>query len=124
MEARLRRSVAEPIREGLTWEERWRGPDGGLIFCWERGRQKRSEDPDLAAHADRGDLVPLAWKGGVTEKLKHQKKPKLGTLYYLATWQGLRREDLDIVTTDRRVLNCTKTGQEVVFSAALPEEDE
>ena len=41
MTTRLRRSIDEPIREGLTWNELWKGPDEGLIWCWERGRQYR-----------------------------------------------------------------------------------
>ncbi len=122
MATRLRRSVLQPIREGLSWSETWDGPDKGLIWCWERGRQKRVEEPELAARADQGELVILAWKGGVEEKLKIEKKP--GTLNYLATWQGLRSEDLDIPLEDERLLVCSKTGQAVAFSAKLPIEEE
>lgn len=57
MGARLYRSIDVPIREGLNWTETWRGPDHGLIWCWERGRQKRSEKPELATGADAGELV-------------------------------------------------------------------
>jgi hypothetical protein len=38
-----------PIRQNLTWEERWRAEDRGLIGNWEKGREKRLADPDLAA---------------------------------------------------------------------------
>jgi hypothetical protein len=122
MATHLRRSIDCPIREGLSWDELWRGPDRGLICCWERGRQKRVEEPELAARADKGELVTLAWKGGVEEKLKIEKKP--GTLKYLATWQGLRAEDLNLAFEDERVIVCTKTGQTVVFGAKLLEDKE
>ncbi len=117
MATRLRRSIDEPIREGLSWSERWEGPDQGLIWCWERGRQERVERPDDAARADKGELVGLDWKGGVEKKFEVDKKP--GTLKYLATWQGLRGEDLDIDLEGERVIVCTRTGQAVVFSAKL-----
>lgn len=120
MISRLRRSVHQPIREVLSWSERWEGPDKGLIGCWECGRQKRVTEPELAARAEKGELVILAWKGGVEEKLKLEKKP--GTLQYLATWQGLRGEDLDIVIEGERVIVCAKTGQAVSFTAKLPQD--
>ena len=98
----LHRGITHPIREHLGWPERWEGPDGGLIYCWERGREMRAENPELAESAARGELMPLAWKGGVEERpdapapakkaSKSRPKPKEGTLYYLATWQGLRGE--------------------------------
>ncbi len=113
---RLRRSVKAAIREGLSWDETWRGPDEGLIFCWERGRQERLERPEDALRADRGELVGLDWKGGVRKKLKVEKAR--GTLKYLATWQGLRGEDLDIDLEGERVIVCSRFKQAVVFSAA------
>ena len=122
MAARLRRSANQPIRQDLSWSETWEGPDKGLIWCWERGRQKRVEEPELAERADKGELVMLAWEGGVQKKLKVEMKA--GTLKYLATWQGLRGEDLDIALEDKRVLVCTKTEQAVVFSAKLSEDEE
>lgn len=122
MSNRLHRSVHEPIRDGLSWSERWEGADKGLIGCWERGRQKRVEEPELASRAERGELLTLAWRGGVEEKLKIERKS--GTLQYLATWQGLRGEDLDLALEGEQVLECTKTGQLVVFSAALPSDKE
>lgn len=122
MSIRLRRSIALPIREGMTLEELWHGPDNGLIWCWERGRQKSIENPELAAAAVRGELVVLAWKGGVDEKTKIEKKP--GTLKYLATWQGLRGEDLDIAVDKEHAVVCSKTGQAVLFSSRLPVEEE
>lgn len=124
MTTRLRRSIDEPIREGQSWSERWLGPDKGLIWCWERGRQRRIEDPNLATRAEDGELPVGNWKGGVERKLKDEKKLKLGTLQYLAGWQGMRGEDLDIELQGERTIVCAKTGQGVVFSAKLPEDEE
>jgi len=122
MDTRLHRSVDEPIREGLSRSEIWEGADKGLIWCWELGRQKRLKDPDLAARADKGELVMLAWKGGVQNKGKIERKS--GTLSYLATWQGLRGEDLDLALEGERVIVCTRTGQAVVYSARIPKDEE
>ncbi len=120
MSVLLRRSIDEPIRAGLSWDERWKGPDRGLIWCWERGRQKAVDEPELAARAKSGELVMLAWRGGVETK---RKQDKSGTLQYLAAWQGLRGEDLDL-TRDTLALTCTKTGQTVIFKGAPAKTDE
>jgi predicted NUDIX family NTP pyrophosphohydrolase len=122
MASRLFRSIQEPIRENLTWDEMWMGPDRGLIWCWEKGRLDRHSQPELARRAERGELIPLDWKGGVRKKLKEEIKR--GTLKYLATWQGLRGEDLDIDIDGERVLVCCRTGQKVLFSAAPIEDDD
>ena len=114
---KIHRSIAEPIRKEAKWEERWNAQDDGLIACWERGREKRIEDPALAAQATDGQLVVLPWKGGVEKAIK--KKQKFGTLYYLAMWQGLRGEDLAIDTAEELVLNCTTTGMAVVFTGDM-----
>jgi hypothetical protein len=100
----------------------WQGPDAGLIWCWERGRQERIERPEDAVRAERGELVGLDWKGGMKKKLKVDVAP--GTLKYLATWQGLRGEDLDIDLDGERLIVCSRTGQGVAFSATLPDDDE
>ena len=121
MTTRLLRSIDESIREGLSWNERWLGPDEGLIWCWERGRQYRIEDPDRTARAENSELAVGAWRGGVERKLTVKK---VGTLKYLATWQGMRGEDLDIELQGECTIVCTKTGQAVVFSAELPEDEE
>ncbi len=111
----IHRSVTEPIREELSWDERWRGPDDGLIMCWEIGRQLRKKNPELAERAERGELPPLDWKGGVEKKLK--KTQKFGTPSYLAQWQGLRGEDLDISLSKEVELTCSATGMKVVFTS-------
>lgn len=118
----LRRSINEPIREGLSVYALWNGDDHGPIWCWERGRQKRAEQPELAAQAENGELPLLAWKGGVAKKL--EVGTKSGTLKYLATWQGLRGQDLEIALDYEQLIVCRKTGQTVAFSAVLPPDEE
>jgi hypothetical protein len=135
MGSRIQRSVTEPIRVGLTWDERWRNDDLGLIACWESGREMRTAGgwyPTVpegevntepgAARAGRGELLPLPWKGGVAKKLKVDVK--YGTLMYLAMWQGLRGEDLHIDVYGETALTCKLTGQRVVFKRELPPEPE
>lgn len=115
MNKRLFRSIQEPIREFVTWEHRWMGQDRGLVWCWERGRQYQIECPERAMRAANGELVPDGWRGGIEKKLK--LPVKLGTLYYLATWQGMRGEDLDIDLEGERIIVCSRTNQAVLFSA-------
>lgn len=111
---KIHRSITEPIRKGAKWDERWNAEDDGLIACWERGREKRLEDPALAAQAAVGQLVVLPWKGGVEKTIK--KAQKFGTLFYLAMRQGLRNEDLNIDTAEEITLTCTTTRMVVVFT--------
>lgn len=111
----LYRSIETPRRTGLSTAERWVTVESGLIYCWERGREKRAEDPVLAARAERGELPTLAWSGGVKEPLK--AKEKFGSLHYLATWQGLRGEDLNIPMKGEYRHTCNRFDQLVVFSA-------
>ena len=116
MNNHLSRSIQEPKREGLSWKERWSGLDNGLIACWERGREKALENPELAERAKNGELVVLAWKGGVEKKIKGKK---YGSLSYLATWQGLRGEDLKINQNEEISIACSKTNVEVIFTPNL-----
>jgi hypothetical protein len=111
---KILRSITVPIREGLTIEERWHGPDQGLIASWERGRERSLEDPAMAAQAGAGQLVILPWKGGVEKVLK--KKEKFGTFRYLAMWQGLRGDNLDIDLTVEVPITCSVTGLTVIFT--------
>jgi hypothetical protein len=96
------------------WNERWAGPDRGLIASWERGREKSKEDFDLAERARQGQLVVLPFKGGVERAIK--KDQKFGTHFYLAMWQGLRGEDLNLDTGDELAITCTVTGLTVVYT--------
>lgn len=124
MSHRISRSYKEPIRtEELSWNDRWKGPDRGLIACWEVGREMRQRDSELAERAMRGELPPMGWKGGVEPPTKEEtseatrKKPKkYGTLFYLAQWQGIRGEDLDIDLSQEIELTCSKTGRIVIFT--------
>jgi hypothetical protein len=114
---KIHRSIAEPIRRYVDWEERWNAGDSGLIACWERGREKRIEEPALAEQATGGQLVVLPWKGGVEKAIK--KKQKFGTHNYLAMLQGLRNEDLNIDTAEETILTCAATGMVVVFTSDM-----
>jgi hypothetical protein len=114
MSQHIRRSITEPIRDNLSWDERWNGPDNGLIISWEVGRQQGERDPDLGERAKNGELPPLDWKGGVEKKLK--SKFKYGCLNYLAAWQGLREEDLDIDLERDVEIVCSRTGSKVIFT--------
>ena len=111
---KVTRSVSSPLVGDQTWAERWEGSDRGLIACWERGRQKATEDPALAARAKEGELVILPWKGGVERAIKQGQK--VGTLYYLAMWQGLRGDALDVSLAEEPILVCTKTGIKVTYT--------
>jgi hypothetical protein len=108
------RSINEPIREDLSWDERWRGEDKGLITCWETGRELRNKGSDLAIKAENGELPVLGWKGGVERKII--KGEKYGTLNYLAEWQGLRGEDLNIDLTKEIQMVCSKTGMHIIYT--------
>ena len=114
MNNHIYRSCQQTEREGLSWDEMWRGPDKGLIKCWEVGRKTSKEDPILAERAKNGELPVLGWKGGVDKKIK--KKEKYGTLNYLAMWQGLRGDDLNIYLNEEKELICTRTGMRVIYT--------
>jgi len=85
-----------------------------LITCWEVGRELSIKDPELAERAKSGELPPAGWKGGVEKETK--QKTKYGTLFYLAQWQGLRGEDLDIELSKDTELVCSRTGTKVIFT--------
>ena len=111
----VRRSVGMPIRSGLSIEERWQGDDQGVIAAWERGRaiseEANADSQELTTRARRGELVVLPWKGGVERALK--LKQKFGTMRYLAMWQGLRGDDLDVELDSETTLRCSATGMAV-----------
>jgi hypothetical protein len=117
MSKRIHRSVKEPKREWISWEESWKGDDGGLITCWEIGRDIRENEPEIAKRAENGELPVLGWKGGVAKKIK--KTEKYGTLYYLAQWQGLRGQDLDIDLSQEPELICSKAGMKVIYTGDI-----
>jgi hypothetical protein len=111
---RITRSIEEPIRTNLSWQELWQASDKGLIACWESGRARGLEDSELASIARNGELMILPWKGGVEKALKVGKK--YGTLNYLAMWQGLRGEALNISFVEELPLTCSRTGMTVTYT--------
>lgn len=110
----IHRSYAEPERLGLDMNSIWKGADLGLIKSWEIGRKLAIQNPAIAACAKAEELPPLNWKGGVSKKLK--KREKFGSLHYLAQWQGLRGQDLEIDLDAEVTLTCSKTGMVVTFT--------
>ena len=118
---RITRSIEEPTRTNLSWQELWQASDKGLIACWECGRTKGLEDSGLASAARNGELMILPWKGGVEKALKVGKK--YGTLNYLAMWQGLRGEALNISLVEERSLTCSRTGMIVTYTSDSTKHD-
>jgi hypothetical protein len=134
MTTHIHRSISMPVRPSvghLSWDERWHGPDQGMIVCWEAGRELRGQDPALAARAEAGELVSLPWKGGTEppkwnvqkaakkaakeDAKKKNSGRKYGTLHYLAMWQGLRGEDLNIDLEAKPEIVCSVRGVRVTF---------
>lgn len=111
---RVTRNVGDPSTERLSWEERWKGPDRGLVATWEAGLRISKEDPFLADRARQGQLVILSWKGGVEKATK--KGRKYGSLSYLAMWHGLRGEPLDIALDEEVTLVCSRTNMTVTYT--------
>lgn len=112
---KLYRPISTPLRSGLSTEELWHGEDDGLIACWERGREVAIERAALAAQARDGVLVVLPWRGGLERKLAAGKK--YGTHRYLAMWQGLRGDALDLDTEVEVHLSCSNFGTTVIFTS-------
>jgi hypothetical protein len=114
MTQHVHRPIDLPLRTGLNRSQLWESADNGLIKCWEVGRQRAARFPDLAQRCRADELPVLGWKGGVSRSLK--KNEKYGSLKYLAQWQGLRGEDLDIDLSVERVLTCSRTKMVVTFT--------
>lgn len=109
------RSISEPIRSGLDWDTLWKSKDLGLVACWERGREKALTDTVLAAKVTAGQLPVLPWKGGFKEATKLGWR--YGTFNYLAMWQGMKGEDLNIHTDLDVTMVCAATGMKTVFTS-------
>jgi len=103
----------DQIRKKLTWDKRWKGHDKGLITCWEVGRELAQKKPELAERARNNELPILGWKGGVNKKVSTKK---YGSLNYLAQWQGLRGDDLNIDISQEYKLICSKTNMLVIYT--------
>jgi hypothetical protein len=112
--AKVHQLAGHPVPVQSTWAERWEGSDRGLICSWLRGVEKALEIPVLREMALRGELPPLAWKGGSDKALKAAKR--IGSLHYLAAWQGLRGDDLNIDTDVAFSLTCTRFQTVVTFT--------
>jgi hypothetical protein len=111
------RNFSEPDRENITWKETWEQEDKGLIKNYEVGRALGIKNPELVEKAKNGELPVLGYKGGVEKALI--KKEKIGALNYIAKWQALRGENLDIDLDKEIVLTCTKTDITVTFTMDL-----
>ncbi|WP_338490415.1 hypothetical protein VRB78_08715 [Pseudomonas trivialis] len=114
MPARIHQTIRTELRPALSWSETWEGEDKGLIKCWEVGRELAAKHLDLAEACLANELPALGWKGGVSRSLK--KREKFGSLNYLAQWQGIRGEDLDIDPTADIVKTCSRTHMIVTFT--------
>lgn len=111
---RVSRSILEPIHDEQDYEKRINGDDKGLINAWQVGRKLAARDPDMAARAKNGELPVLGVKGGVERKIKADK---VGSLWYLAQWQGLRGEGLDIDIDEEIEMVCSRTGVRVLYTS-------
>ena len=110
---RIYRSISEQIYEELSYEKRINGYDKVLINSWHVGRKLAIYRPELAVLAKNGELPVLTVKGGIDRAIKQDK---IGSLWYLATWQGLRGEDLDVDPSGEIELVCSRTGVRVLFT--------
>ncbi len=99
-------------RANARYEERWLGPDDGLLTCWEAGRQLSKQSPQLAQAARAGELPILPFRGGLDKPVKDKK---YGRLEYLAMWQGLRDNDLLIDRDAETPIQCARHGTVVIF---------
>lgn len=110
---RVFKSINDPVVDVLNYDKRINGPDRGLINAWYVGRRLAARDLDLSARAKAGELPVLNVKGGVKKKMKGEK---VGSLWYVATLQGLRGEDLDVDPDIDIVMRCARFDVEVLFT--------
>lgn len=120
------------------FDERINGPDSGVINAWRAGVVMRKASmqgiagldappapevesaeegaPSVPLHvrAEAGELPVLPFRGGVARPLKI--KQKIGAMHYLAMWQGLRGDDLDLDTEAEPVMTCARHGVRVMFT--------
>lgn len=110
---RITAAAAFPPSQPGDWTARWEGQDHGLIAAWFAGREYAQHAPDVAEQARRGVLVALPFKRGATTPVKGMR---WGTLLYVAMWQGMRGEDLDIDPTADVRLTCSSTGGAITYT--------
>lgn len=60
---------------------------------------------------------PVGWTGGVPKDFKQKKR--YATFRYLAQWQGIRGDDLDINLAKEPQIVCSLTGVRVIFTTDL-----
>jgi len=120
MMIKVSRSIDEPIRDNPSFEERWKEYDKGLITAWEVGREKAINNPSLIESIKKNELPPLGWDGGHKKHLKSIKF-KYGVLHYLAQWQGVRGDDLDIDSErdEGKEMICSKTNMKTIFTSDI-----
>jgi len=111
------KSFLEPARGSLSFEERWRGSDKGLITSYEVGKTLRLKKPELIEKVIAGELPALGWKGGLDKEIK--KKEKYGSLHYLAQWQALHGDNSDIDPSTEVIKTCSRTGMRVIFTSDI-----
>jgi hypothetical protein len=114
---KIHAKIGSPPPLSDDYYERCEGPDEGLINSWLCGIRLALSDPTLAAKARAGELPVLTWKGGLEKAIK--RKDKVGALQYLAAWQGLRGEDLNIELGVEVNMTCTSTGVPVTFTGQV-----
>jgi len=110
----IRQSASAPPPVCEDYAQRNEGPDQGLINAWLAGLAMGRDTPSLAVKARAGELPVLPFRGGIDEPIK--AKNKIGSLLYLAMWQGLRGEDLAIDTESEPTMKCTSTGVPVRYT--------
>lgn len=110
----IHQSATQPPPEVEDFDARMNGPDGGLVNAWLAGRALRAPQPGLAAAAVAGELPVLPYRGGVDRTIKSTKK--LGSLLYVAMWQGLRGDDLAVDSAQEIRLRCARYDVEVTFT--------
>lgn len=114
---RIVHEAGRPIELPQGWDDRWEGPDDGLIATYVRGTEIGADNASLRASALAGELPVLPWAGGLASRIK--SKTKMGSLHYLAMWQGIRGESLNIETSEQTKLTCTKFGITVTFTGDI-----
>ena len=90
------------------------GPDRGLISAWLVGQELAARDSALANRAKAGELVELPFRGGVLKAIKTRNK--VGHLWYVAMWQGLRGDALEVDPDGELRMTCTRFEVPVLFT--------
>jgi hypothetical protein len=107
--------VGEHLDRDQEWATRWQGPDKGLITAWLAGQDYAKQHPQLAANARAGELPVLPFRGGVEKAIK--VRSKIGHILYVAMWQGLRGDALQLDADAQIEMTCARHGVTVLFTA-------